>query len=542
MIMNPKCINNIYSSKAQHPLKNRKEMKKINIYFSALCLMALIGFSGCEDGTVEEITSLKTDQVFSPTGLSASVINKTNVQLTWKAVTGANSYTIEVFDTPDFSGTPVKSIPNVTFVQLPYTVTGLIGDTQYAIRVKAVGTGVADSKWITATAKTDTEQIFQSVDQTKITATSVVLNWTPGETATSIVITPGNITRAVTAGEIAAGTATVTGLTGETAYTAKLMAGTKVRGTATFTTLYDFSTATLVAPTDNLATMIANASPGAVLGLAPGVYTINADITLTKSVTIRGTKPTDRPVINGLILRVKNNAGLTLKDVVLDGTGSLSGNQTIIYDEDNTAYGNLLVENSVIKNYVKGTLYVNTKAQIESVTYRGNVISNIEGNGGDVFDFRNGLAKTFTFVNNTVYNSAIRDFFRMDPAGSTNFPAITSVITVANNTFNAVANTAAGRLLYIRLAKQEIYFSKNIVANTAGILTNQASTIILAANFTQNNYFNAPTYLAGTVSGVKYDTGSSTALDPGFSSVATGNFTISNTTLKNNGIGDPRWR
>src|SRR5688572_9762701 len=142
-------------------------MKRINIYFSALCLMALIGFSGCEDGTVEEITSLKTDQIFSPTGLSASVINKTNIQLTWKAVTGASSYTIEVFDTPDFSGTPVKSIPNITFVQLPYTVTGLAGDTQYAIRVKAIGEGIADSKWITATVKTDPEQIFKTIDATK---------------------------------------------------------------------------------------------------------------------------------------------------------------------------------------------------------------------------------------------------------------------------------------------------------------------------------------------------------------------------------------
>jgi hypothetical protein len=51
-------------------------MKRINIFFSALCLMALLGFAGCEDGVVDEITSLKTDQAFSPTGLSAVVISK----------------------------------------------------------------------------------------------------------------------------------------------------------------------------------------------------------------------------------------------------------------------------------------------------------------------------------------------------------------------------------------------------------------------------------------------------------------------------------
>jgi hypothetical protein len=521
-------------------------MKIINIYLSALCLTALIGFSGCEDGVVDEITTLTTDQAFSPTGLSSSIINKTNVVLTWKAVNGATSYTVEVYETANFSGTAVKSIPNITFAQVPYTVTGLIGDTQYYIRVKAVGQGIADSKWITTTAKTDTEQIFKAVTQTKITANSAVLNWTPGETATTIVLTPGNITRTVTAAEITAGEATVTGLTSETAYTAKLMAGTKVRGTATFTTLYDFTGATMVTPSDNLATLIANASAGAVFGLAPGVYNVNADATMTKSITIRGTKPYDRPVVNGLILRIKANAGLTIKDVILDGTGSLNGNQTFIYDEaSDNAYGNFVLENSVVKNYTKGMMYVNLKTLIESVTFKGNVISAIECNGGDFIDFRNGIAKTVNFTNNTVYNSALaRDLFRMDPAGGTNFPTVTSTITIATNTFNAVCNGAANRILYIRLPKQDIYFSKNIVANSGGIFTNQATTIITPANFTGNNYYNAPTYLAGSVTAnAKYDTGgSATTINPGFVSVATGDFTITDNTLKNNGIGDPRWR
>lgn len=519
-------------------------MKKINIYLSIISLMAVLGVSGCDDNPMEEITTLKTDQAFSPTGLSATIINKTNIQLTWKAVNNASSYTIEVFDTPDFSGTAVKTIPNVSFGQLPYTITGLIGDTQYGIRVKAIGDGVTESKWITTTAKTDAEQIVSAVDQTKITSNSVVINWTPGATATSIVLTPGNITRPVTAAEITAGQATVTGLTSETAYTAKLMAGTKVRGTATFTTLYDFTGATMVSPSDNLATVIANAATGAVIGVAPGTYTINADLTVSKSITIRGTKPYDKPVINGLILRLKSNAGLTLKDVIMDGTGSLNGNQTIIYDEDNTAYGNLIVENSIVRNYVKGMVYVNTKAQIESVNFKGNVIYNIECNGGDFIDFRNGIAKTVNFTNNTVYNSALaRDLFRMDPNGSTNFPAVTSIITIANNTFNAITNGAANRILYIRLAKHEIYFTKNIVANSGGILTNQVSTNIVPANFSGNNYFNAPAYISGSATaGAKYDAGNPTTLDPGFTAAASGNFTISNTTLKNNGVGDPRWR
>ncbi|WP_316765609.1 fibronectin type III domain-containing protein [Pedobacter frigiditerrae] len=520
-------------------------MKKNNIYISIFFLMTLIGFSGCKDDMMEEITTLNVDRTFSPTGLTASVVNKTNVLLTWKAVNNAKTYTVEVFENADFSGTAVKTIPNITFTQVPYTVTGLSGDTQYSIRVKGVGEGTDDSKWVTASAKTDPEQIFSAINAAKLTANSVALNWPTGQTATTITLSPGNITRTVTAAEIAAGEAIVTGLTGETLYTAKLLNGTKVRGTITFTTLLDLGGAIAVYPTDNLATLIANANAGDVFALFPGTYNINADITATKSISIKGAKPTDKPMIKGMIIRLKANAGLALKDLDIDGTGSLNGNQAVIYDEaSDNAYGNLSIENCIIKNYVKGLIYVNVKALIESVTIKGNLISNIECNGGDFIDFRTGLAKTVNFSNNTVYNSALaRDFFRMDPTGSTNFPTITSVITISTNTLNGMCNGAANRLLYVRLANHQIFFSKNIVANSGGILTNQASTIIVAANFTGNNYFNAPTYLAGSATAnAKYDTGTSTSLNPGFTAPATGNFTISETTLKTNGIGDPRWR
>ncbi|RZL19417.1 MAG: fibronectin type III domain-containing protein [Pedobacter sp.] len=521
-------------------------MRKHTLHISIFLLGVLIGFSGCKKNDITEaITTLDVDRAFSPTGLTANVVNKTDIRLTWKAVNNAKTYTIEVFETADFSGTPVKTVKDITFLQLPYTVTGLGGDTQYAIRVKAVGTDVDDSKWVTATLKTDAEQILQAVNPVKLTANSAAINWPAGQAATTITLAPGNITRAVTAAEIAAGEAIVTGLTGETLYTAKLMNGTKVRGTITFTTLLDLGGATAVSPTDDLATLITNAASGTVFALLPGTYNINADITVGKSVSLKGAKPSDKPIIKGAVLRVKGNAGLALRDLVIDGTGSLNGNQTIIYDEaSDNAYGNLVVENCEIKNYVKGLMYVNLKTLIESVTFSGNLIFNIECSGGDFIDFRNGIAKTVTFSNNTVYNSALaRDFFRMDPNGSTNFPTITSIITISNNTFNGVVNGAANRLLYVRLAKHEIYFSKNIVANSGGILTNQASTLIVPANFTQNNYFNAPTFLAGSATAnAKYDTGSATTLNPGFTNAAAGNFTISEITLKANGIGAARWR
>ena len=520
-------------------------MIKRYLYIPIFAFSILAALQGCKDEVMVPINTLDVDRAFSPTGLTANVVNKTEIRLTWKAVNNAKSYVVEVFETADFSGTPVKTVKDITNLQLPYTVTGLGGDTQYAIRVKAVGEGISDSKWITASVKTDAEQILQTVNPAKLTANSAAINWPAGQTATTITVNPGNITRAVTAAEIAAGEAIISGLAGETLYTVRLLNGTKVRGTITFTTLLDLGGATAVNPSDDLASLINNATAGTVLALMPGTYNVNADVTVSKSISLKGARPSDKPIIKGAVIRVKANAGLALRDLVLDGTGALNGNQTIIYDEaSDNAYGNLTVENCTITNYVKGMVYVNLKTLIESASFTGNLISNIECNGGDFIDFRNGIAKTLTFTNNTVWNSvAARDGFRMDANGGNNFPSVTAIFNINNNTFNGVCNGAANRLLYIRLPRHEIFFQKNIVANSGGILTNQASTILVAANFVSNNYFNAPTFLAGSAtSGAKYDTGSSTNLNPGFANVAAGNFTISEVTLKANGIGDARWR
>lgn len=516
-------------------------MKRNNIYTIIFFLMTLIGFSGCKDNELEEVTKLQVDRVFSSPGLTATIVNKTGVKLTWNAVPNATSYTIEVYDNADFTGTPVKSIASVTVAQLPYTVTGLIGDTQYSIRVKGIAQGVADSKWVSISAKTEPEQIFQAVNQTKITATSVVLNWTPGETATMITLNPGNITHTVTAAEIAAGEATVTGLDSETAYTAQLLAGTKVRGTAAFTTLYNFTGATLVSPSDNLATLIANAAPGTVFGLASGTYTVNADIIASKSITIRGTKPTDRPKIIGAAFKLRGAAGLYLKDLILDGTGSVAA-QTIVYDEAlNNTYAALSVKDSEIKNYTKGILYINVKALVESITYSGNIIHDVSCTGAGFIDTRTGFAKTFLFENNTVYNiteDGSRDLFRMD--GTTNFAGTSSIITIRTNTFYNAMNRAASRYLYIRLTSNQINFTKNIIAESLNYYTNQAATTLTLVS--GNNYYNAPNFTASTTTAAKNDTGTFTTLNPGFTAAATGNFTISESTLKANGIGDPRWR
>ncbi len=511
-------------------------MKKILTYILSVVLP--LSFQACEDNLPEEITSLNVSRLFSPTAVEARIVNQTSVRLTWAGVRDARSYTVQLFEGLTPSGNPAFSFEGITVADLPYTVANLSGETTYTVQIKAVGENISESKWVSVNVTTDAEQLFSPVDPDDLKATEVTLRWPAGQTADKIVLTPGNIEHAVTAAEITAGAATLTGLTGETTYTARLMRGTSTRGTVTFTTLIDLGGAIVVSPEDDITTIFQNANEGDVFGLLPGTYT-SGDITISRSISIKGARPNDKPVLKGTIFRVTDGAGLELKDLTLDGTGSQDGNQTLIYAAG--TFKDLVIDGCNITNYTKGAMYVNNATLIEAVLITNTIYSNIECNGGDFIDFRNGLTRRFDFINNTAYNSALaRDFFRMDAGGSSNFPGVNSVITIRNNTFNNVSNGNSRRILYIRLASHEITFEKNILSNTEGYYSNQASTNIV--KFDRNNYFNAPNFTASTQSNAKNDgSGTHTTYNPGYANAAEGNFKVSHEELKFQGIGDSRW-
>jgi hypothetical protein len=58
-----------------------KIIKKL-LYMVSILSFLLI--AGCEDDIPEEITSLETSRLFSPTDLDVRVINQTSARLTWK--------------------------------------------------------------------------------------------------------------------------------------------------------------------------------------------------------------------------------------------------------------------------------------------------------------------------------------------------------------------------------------------------------------------------------------------------------------------------
>lgn len=511
-----------------------------NIYITLLVFLATAIFNfSCTDNRADELTSIDYDRLFSPIGIEAFVINRTDARLSWKLNNEVDSYSLEVFadDSLTFAGTPLRQIDGVTGDQLPFYIRDLDGETQYSVRIKSVTTGDTDSKWSGVYFKTGTENIFQPFLDGDLEATAVTLRWIPGRTLTTITLEPGAITHTVTATEMAAGTATIEGLTGETTYKATLRNGSKVRGIVEFMTLVDIGNAIPVHPEDDFISLLAAANDGDAFALFPGTYGAASKFVVNKSIEIKGVYPYNKPILNGYI-SLEDGAAFLLKDVTLDGTGLADGNQSVVFNTAAVTYGALTVEGCEIRNYVKGLYYLNVASVVASITINNCLIYNIECNGGDFMDSRAGAIKTLTLSNTTVYNSVLaRDLIRYDDKSSS-FPGITSKIFVDHNTLYGVANSGK-RLLYVRFKGTEISFTNTIVVETTAIFSNQTSTAIPA--FGNNNYFNAPgLFTGGSTSSLIFDDSASSE-NPGFVNAASGDFTVTNELLKAKETGDPRW-
>ncbi len=498
--------------------------------------------SACEGYNVDLIDELLVDRAFSPTGLTAKVRNlkdprlsNISVELDWAARQDVDYYVIEFSaDDPDFN-TIFKTV-EVTAAELPVTVV-LEGETVYSIRVKGVSSqGLEDSKWNYISAATLSEQIMLASELGDIKATEAILRWVAGSNVTKIVLQPGTITHDITPEEKISGTAVVTGLTGETTYFATLYNNLKVRGSAEFTTGVDIGNNTLISPADNLMDAIAAANPGDIILLDEGDYTSQSGtIVLNKSITLQGLKTDFKPLLNVNFEIVDGAANVNLIDLNLGGGGTMLD---VIRYTGAGAYNSLQVKGCTIHDFDRSFIAGNvTDAIVQKVTVENCLVTNVVTNGGDFIDFRNSDCLNLDVVKSTFSNCApAREFIRLDNAGTSNGNATTNVL-VEKNTINACS--IGRKFLYIRFNANVITVSNNIFADMpATVYTNKAETS--QPTFSGNNYYNSSGLT--TSNGYVYDnTTTFTELDPGFANAANLDFTISNQTLKDNAVGDPRW-
>lgn len=527
-------------------------MKKNILYMSALAAALCFGgtaFTSCSDP--EDTQDLVLDRVLSPTGITARITNNTDIVVTWNEMTGASSYEIEAYaDNNDYeNNTPAVT---ATTTNTTYTLTGLIGETDYYVRVRAIdGENEArNSKWVEIMRTTNPEQNMNKVKSGDIQGKSVKVTWTPGLQVDKVICTPSTagstaqtVTYDLTADDIAAGSATVTGLEPETTYKVTLKMGEKTRGFATFTTNIDFSDAIVVSPTDDWVSAIQNAAPGTKIALAPGTYDLTgAKLQINSDVKIGAQNSGDLPVLNTCI-HINNEASLLLYQLVLDGTGT-DGSQTIEY-KTSGAFGDLTIKGCEVKNYTKGFIYINTTAVANTINIDNCLIHDIECNGGDFIDSRKGGWNNLNLTNSTIYNSAAkRDVFRADDASSAVNAKVETYVDKC--TFYNVGNGKANyRFFYTRFKGNTNTFTNNVVVNFLNKRGFANSTSVGAPSYSNNYYFNCLnlTSLAegNTEACTHFDTeGMILSANP-FKDPDNGDFTITDEELQSKMFGDPRW-
>lgn len=521
--------------------------RKIKNIAYILGLFILIS-GGCKevDPVIED---LEFDRVFTPVNVTAIIRNLTTAELNWNVRGDADHYVVELSEDSLVFGSIVKTV-EVSPEQLPFRIL-LDGQTRYSARVKGVSSsGVQDSKWGMVTFKTDAENIFLPLDGANIGATTVTLKWPAGSDVTNLIIMPGGTSRIITAPEIAAGSATITGLTGETNYTVRLMRGTKQRGSVAFKTLIDLGGATPVYPENDLSLIIANAAEGDVLVLFPGEYlAYTGKITLNKSVSIKGLYPHNKPILHVQFVLEAGVQNVEVRDVDMDGTYldpltslEVQLDHAFQYATTSVSYGSLSVNSSNIHDYGKSLISgasPNVASSVESISVTNCTVTNILAISADFIDFRAGHVANLSLKNSTFANCApTRDFIRLDNS-ATAFPGRTSNVVIDQCTLYKVSTGISNRILYVRFTTNVMKVSNTIIAETGGMFTNQA--LSSQPEFSKNNYFNATAMYTGA-SPIKIDaSGTHTTLDPGFVNAAGGNFKVTNQTLIDNKIGDQRW-
>lgn len=526
----------------------RNKIKNLGFVIGLFSLILV----GCKDDIAPIVEQLNFNRVFTPLNLKVNIRTQTTAEFVWDTKTDAASYVVEI-SKDSLAFTNIVKTVTVLPTQIPYSIL-LDGQTLYSARVKGVSdSGIADSKWAQIAFKTAAENIFAPLLGTDIQATSVTLSWPAGSDVTNFIINPGVINRAITDQEKADGKATITGLTGETLYTVLLMRGTAQRGSVSFTTLIDLGGATAVHPGDNLNSIIAAAQPGDALVLFPGEYlAYYGPISLNKSISIKGLYPYNKPKIHVQFVMENGVQSIDIKDLEMNGiyTDTVTKAPATLsyvfqYNTTGTGYGSLNVTNCNIHDYDKSIFSGSASivSSVQSISMTGCVVTNVLTNSADCIDFRGGYVANLSLTNSTFVNCApARDFVRLDNSAAA-FPGLNSNVLIDHCTLYKVCNSAGKRILYVRFTTNTLKVTNTIIAETLGLYTNQSSSA--QPDCSMNNYFNAPAFVPGgtVLAGAKFDLSTSyTVLDPGFANPTNSNFTISNQTLIDNKIGDPRWR
>ncbi len=389
------------------------------------------------------------DRLFSNTSLSVEP-GDSWAEVTYAKVNGAQQYQIQIMkctdpDTQVFNDSVAEDaagLINYTTTQSPDTLRGLLGETSYKLRIRAVADGKNTSKWsyyASSTGKsyftTDKEQIFNDVPTTDRGETTIRLTWPAGATVDKIVCTQGETVTeyTLTSEEIAAGEKTFTELTPATSYTFAIYSETTKRGDVTVSTQAEAPSGDYRKNLTEAETVIDNNMLKELAAEAEADGKTNYSVTLVipegQTVSLVATSEA------GEAASVKIPDGMSLTVFGIGGTGvvkmpkalNIAGKHTTIKFQQLTLQGesdasfvnqsdeanveNLIIEDCTFKDFTNYAIRVQGSAQsatINKIQFKNTIVQNCShGNYGLIHvDVNKGMGavKNVEFDGCTFYN------------------------------------------------------------------------------------------------------------------------------------------
>nr|MBE6191240.1 hypothetical protein [Rikenellaceae bacterium] len=221
-------------------------MKRIlNRWFVALFAAVAMLAGGCTDpdGVIDE---LNLDRVLSPLDFTVRVENNVNANFSWTAADGVQNYQLDL-QYEDGTSYQMLTIPATGDSSMEYYMSELPGQRLYTAFLYALSEdpNTANSKASIVSFETGIEQLFLQdgvVADADIQPTQITLRWVAGSNVTHLELSDGANTQRIELDDAAkaAGVYTLTGLTTDKAYTAKIFRDVAERGVCSFvpTTIY----------------------------------------------------------------------------------------------------------------------------------------------------------------------------------------------------------------------------------------------------------------------------------------------------------------
>lgn len=539
---------------------------------SITCNLLFVAVLALSIASCKKSDDVPTDpaRIFKPGDLSVSA-SATSARLKWVQPLLSNGKTFKY--TVDFAKDSLFSAVAFTATSdtLGYTVTeeNIAVRTKYFARVRANAAGDQPaSKYIVSSGFTLTgTQLYAALRDNEIKENGVTLRFTPTVGLSSIVLTPTTgtaVTVALSVADAAAGLKVITGLTGGVRYSAELFAATKSKGLLSFTTSAPTAYTSKLSPGDDLATAIANAPNGAVIGLNPGTYDLSAANTFITQKTITLKSISGDP--KNTLVKMKEidiegtGAGIILSGIEFDGAaGSSLYFINFIGSQANNAsaatYTNVSVDNCIVHNittaFMRGNRGTNVKDhKIGNITVNNSIVYDAGVNGSSAYYTFH--LDNMQFTNLTVTKST---FYNFGPglvlASKTLGADVVPTINVSYCTFNGFGGNSKYALLDAAANPVNMSISNSIIANTpksgsvnAAALRATATGITLSISNTDYFNLNSTGTTALTFAPATLTNTFTTALAW---TPATTDFTLpAGSALRtagtgNTALGDPRW-